>query len=101
MISKHFTVFSIILLLFVGLFAGQTNFVTASPDNGKSDHSFSLPEHANEVAQDVFSLGKATVEGKVVEGFMFIDYKEIRYHRHQFPDYQEHDRVICRYHKDH
>jgi len=81
MISKHFTVFSIILLLLVGLFAGQTNFVTASPDNGKSDHSFSLPEHANEVAPDIFSLGKATVEGKVVEGFMFIDYKKEFHHR--------------------
>lgn len=81
MISKHFSVFSIILLLLVGLFAGQTNFVTASPDNGKSDHSFSLPEHAKEVAPGIFSLGKATVEGKVVEGFMFIDYKKGFHHR--------------------
>lgn len=44
--------------------------------NTKGDKSFSIPEHAVELAPGVFSLGSALHEGRVVEGIAFVDYEK-------------------------
>ena len=51
----------------------NTDRVTAS--NNKSDRTVTIPEHAVQVADNVFSLGTATdpATGKAVEGFMILD----------------------------
>ncbi|MBI2208736.1 matrixin family metalloprotease [Candidatus Woesearchaeota archaeon] len=52
----------------------NTDRVTAT--NVKSGNVVVIPANAVEVAPDVFSLGTATdVDGRVVEGFMFVDRK--------------------------
>ncbi len=44
--------------------------------NNRSGKIVTIPAHAVEMAPGVFSLGTAVVDGKVVEGIMFIDYKK-------------------------
>jgi len=47
------------------------------PATAKSGVSVIVPAHAVELAPGILSLGTATdVDGRVVEGFMFIDYKK-------------------------
>jgi len=60
----------------------QTTAVLAKPDTGRvpatNNHSgqiVSIPAHAVEVAPNVFSLGTTVVDGKVVEGIMFVHRK--------------------------
>lgn len=49
--------------------------VEVKPSNGKA--TVTIPSHAIEVAPGVFSLGTAAdVDGKIVEGFLFVDYKK-------------------------
>ena len=51
-------------------------FVLAKP-NGKSGNTVVIPEHAVQVADNVFSLGTATdADGNKVEGLMFVHYKK-------------------------
>jgi len=46
-------------------------------DKGKANSQFTIPKNAVEISKGVFSLGQANdVDGKAVEGIMFIDYKE-------------------------
>jgi len=44
--------------------------------NNRSGKIVTIPAHAVEMAPGVFSLGTAVVDGKVVEGIKFIDYKK-------------------------
>ncbi|HEB47285.1 MAG TPA: hypothetical protein ENI22_02340, partial [Candidatus Pacearchaeota archaeon] len=59
-----------ILLVFLGILVLAISiFVIAKPNV----HEFSIPEHAVQISEGVFSLGTARdVDGRVVEGFMFI-----------------------------
>ncbi|MBS3106028.1 hypothetical protein J4234_07300 [Candidatus Woesearchaeota archaeon] len=41
-----------------------------------SDRTVVIPKHAIEVASGVFDLGTTTVDGEVLQGYMFIDYKK-------------------------
>ena len=52
-----------------------TILVLSKPDSDKG-RTVVIPEHAKEVAPGVFDLGTATVDGRVVQGYMFIDYKK-------------------------
>mgnify|MGYP001611475604 CR=1 FL=1 len=76
--------YKIILSFVISIFLVASIFVLAQPDttlvpatNDKSGVSVIVPAHAVQVADDVFSLGIATdVDGRIVQGFMIIDYKK-------------------------
>ena len=62
--------------------------VLAKPDmslvsatNIKSDRFVVIPANAVEVADGVFDLGQSTVDGNVVQGYAFVDYKDKFTHR--------------------
>ncbi|MEK6842418.1 MAG: hypothetical protein AABX84_01265, partial [Nanoarchaeota archaeon] len=63
-------------LLFISLVLITSVFVTANynvvPSNGHA--SVSIPEHVIQLAPGVFSLGTSVIDGKVVEGLMFVHY---------------------------
>lgn len=67
------------LSLMLGLFS-----VTAlaapnenASDTAKEKSKFSIPKHAVKIAEGVYDLGKGKdVNGKPVQGFMFVDFKE-------------------------
>ena len=63
-----------ILLMLSLVIAAKPNFEEAEVGNGKN--TVAIPEKAVKVAPDVFYLGKALDNGKVVEGYAFIDYKK-------------------------
>lgn len=53
--------------------AGKSDNTLVSAINDKVDVSIVIPEHAIEVADNVFSLGETTdVDGRMVQGFMFM-----------------------------
>lgn len=76
--KQIFFAISAIIILFViailGLSKPDTDRVPAT--NDKSGNIVVIPTHAVEVAPGVFDLGTVTVDGKVVQGYMFIDYKK-------------------------
>ncbi len=70
----------VVSVLFVFAFLMASVFVIAKPDfvlasNENSGVAVVIPSHAVEVADGVFSLGTAVIDGKKVEGMMFIHYK--------------------------
>jgi len=57
--------------------AGKPDTTPVPATNNKADVPVIIPAHAVQVADDVFSLGTSTdVDGRVVEGFLFIDRKK-------------------------
>lgn len=50
--------------------------VNAAKPTPKAKKTFSLPEHAKQVAPGVFYLGKALHQEKIVEGYAYVDYKK-------------------------
>ena len=68
----------ITLALLVSVFVlAKPDMVPATNDKAKEPVSVIIPAHAVELADGVFSLGEASdVDGSVVEGLMFIDYKK-------------------------
>ena len=62
-----------ILLVFLGILVLAISiFVIAKPNV----HEFSIPEHAVQVSEGVYSLGQARdTDGRMVEGFMFVHNK--------------------------
>jgi len=68
---------SIIAILISVYVIAKPNTTLVSANNDKSGNGVVVPAHAVEVAPNVFSLGKARdVDGRVVEGFMFINKRE-------------------------
>lgn len=70
-------------ILLVAIILITSAIVLAKPDtslvpatNTKSDRSVVIPANAVEVADGVFDLGQATVNGKAVQGYAFVDYKK-------------------------
>ena len=61
---------SLIMLIAIGLIAFSL------PDTNRVPATVVIPENAVEVAPGVFDLGTATVDGKVLQGYMFVKYKE-------------------------
>ena len=77
---KKIFVFGILVTLIFGpfistVFAGKPDFV-AFVDKAKGPVVVTIPDHAVQVADDVFSLGSAVVDGKMVQGFLFVHYRE-------------------------
>lgn len=76
--ATNYRIGLLIAIFSIGLVvAGVPNFqaVDVKPSDGEA--SVLIPKNAVQVAPDVFGLGSATdVDGRVVEGFMFIDYKK-------------------------
>jgi len=66
-------VFTVFLVITPAVAAPNEN----ASDKGKANAKFTIPKNAVEISHGIFSLGHATdVDGKTVEGIMFIDYKE-------------------------
>lgn len=65
------------LLILASLLLVGSVFVLATPaTNTHSGAVVNIPAQAVEVSKGVFDLGTAVVEGKVVQGYMFIHYDE-------------------------
>jgi len=70
-----------IMLIFALMFLAVSVFVVAKPNfvsaESKSGPTVVVPAHAVELAPGIFSLGESQdVDGRIVEGFMFIDKKK-------------------------
>ena len=73
----------VVCLILIGLLANDGSYLTgdsvlkgaATVTNANREVIVNIPQHAVEVADGVFDLGQATVDGEKVQGFMFIDYK--------------------------
>lgn len=71
---KKYLILGILLICSVGLvLAGKPDFTDRVNPSGKT---VSIPAHAVEVAPGVFYLGTAVDNGRLVEGYAFIDYKK-------------------------
>lgn len=65
---------TLLVLSTIGFVLAQPDRVPATNDKSNIGVTVIIPANAVEVANDVFSLGAARdVDGKVVEGFMFVD----------------------------
>jgi len=78
-LKSLFAIVVAIMLIFSGLMVFTP--AVAAPnenasDKGKANAKVSIPEDAVKVAPGVYSLGQAVSQGKIVDGFMFIDYKK-------------------------
>lgn len=73
--SFRFLAISLVILLTALAFA-LPDFVATNNVKANEPVSITIPARATELAPGVFSLGTATVSGKVVEGYMFVDYKK-------------------------
>ena len=63
-----------VLFVFLGIFVLAVSITVLAKPNVPE---FSIPEHAVQVSEGVFSLGHARdVDGRIVEGFAFIDYRK-------------------------
>lgn len=67
-----------LLALSVLVFAVGPGFVERAVDPSKGNAAVAIPEHAVQVAPGVFSLGTAVHEGKVVEGYAIVRYKDAK-----------------------
>lgn len=56
--------------------SAKTNTNRVPATNERSGQVVEIPQNAVQVADNVFSLGTAIVDGETVEGYMIIDYKE-------------------------
>ena len=50
--------------------------ILALPTSNPALDNAKIPEHAVQIAEDVFSLGTVKVDGKIVQGFLFVRYRE-------------------------
>ncbi len=66
----------IVLMLSVLVVAAKPDFVLADVAPSGGNAKVAIPEHAVEVAPGVFKLGTAVHEGKVVEGYAIVRYKD-------------------------
>ena len=64
-----------IMLIFVVL-PSYDSFADKPSDKGKANAKVSIPENAIKVAPGVYKLGEGVSQGKIVQGFMFVDYKK-------------------------
>lgn len=64
------------MLLVAGMAIAQPNKVAAEVTKSKGHATVTIPANAVEVAPGIFSLGSKSVNGQVVEGLMFVDYKK-------------------------
>jgi hypothetical protein len=48
----------------------------ATVDNAAMQVTVKIPDNAVQIAENVFSLGTSEVDGKIVEGFLFVHYRE-------------------------
>ena len=74
---------SLIGLTLISLTILIATLVLAKPNTNRfpatvepSGRTVIIPQHAIEVAPGVFDLGTATVDGEVLQGYMFVDYKK-------------------------
>jgi len=76
------TIFKSLFTVIVGImliFAVQPiydSFADKPSDKGKANAKVSIPENAIKVAPGVYKLGEGVSQGKIVQGFMFIDYEK-------------------------
>lgn len=69
-------IFTIVILLSAALVIAQPYFVSGAPDKAKANPKVAIPENAVKVAPGIYKLGEGVLDGKLVEGFMIIDYKK-------------------------
>ncbi len=70
--------FILILLLAAGLVSAEPGFASGEKAAEKMEKfQFKLPDYAQEVAPNVYGLGYAVADGKFVEGFAIIHYKDV------------------------
>jgi len=50
--------------------------ILAIPNSNPIRNNIRIPEHAIQIAENVFSLGSTKVDGKIVQGFLFVRYQE-------------------------
>ncbi len=68
---------AIIALLLLGVAGARPDTSKVGAANGLSGKALEIPANAVQVAENVFSLGQSVdVDGKMVDGFMIIDYKK-------------------------
>lgn len=77
---KRYLILLMALVLSVGLVvAGKPDFLAAevtNPVTGEPKNTVIVPAKAVEVAPNLFYLGTAVDKGRLVEGYMYIDYKK-------------------------
>lgn len=79
---KKFVVWGLFIALIVSaglVFAGKPDFQAATitnPETGELKNTVTLPPKAIEVAPNIVYLGTAIDEGRAVEGYAIIDYKD-------------------------
>ncbi len=73
---SHWAISVIVGIAVMMVFSSVPPFVAANSDNASDKAKVRIPAHAVKVAEGVYSLGKAVSQGKIVQGFMFIDYKK-------------------------
>lgn len=69
-------IFTMVILLSAALVIAQPYFVSGAPDKAKAKPKVAIPENAVKVAPGIYKLAAVFSEGKLVEGFMIIDYKK-------------------------
>jgi len=75
---KRYIIGVLVLLMAVALvFAAKPDTTSVLATNAKSGKTVVIPAHAVQVADNVFSLGTAMDNGRVVEGYAIVDYKEV------------------------
>lgn len=79
--TKRILIIAIVGILGIFLMAQGSNNITGNVVKvpvtvGPSGVTVKIPQHAVEVMPGIFDLGQAVHEGKVVQGYMFIDYKK-------------------------
>ncbi len=74
---KHLGIFVLIMIVTVVFVYALPDTSLVATENKKSGVTVIIPKHAVEVADDVFDLGTTVdVDGRVVQGYMFIDRKK-------------------------
>jgi len=83
-LKSLFTVIVGIMLIFA-VQPIYDSFADKPSDKGKANAKVSIPENAIKVAPGVYKLGEGVSQGKIVQGFMFIDYKKGFGHNQKAP----------------
>lgn len=82
---RNIAIFFVALIVLGGLILAKPDFDSLGKDGvsqvvdvvpSKGHAKVAIPSHATEVAPGVFFLGTAVIEGKMLEGYAIVDYKE-------------------------
>lgn len=79
--NKFILVLALLIVVISAIVLAKPDTSLVSATNTKSGGSLIIPAHAVEIADGIFDLGQTTVDGKVVQGYAFVDYKKEFIHK--------------------